>query len=130
MTKYAYIIGNSRIETTDITSIPKGLQYETIEFSNDPVVVIPSEISRAEFYWGLHLQNVEEQDVLNFIDSQIPEGITKSKAKILFTQASIFEHYNEMLNNFIAGFNQYLQAIGKVPIVFDDIFINGITLNN
>lgn len=104
-------------------------EEEIAEFHKSKIKKV---ISRAEFMYGLDLQGVKEEDgeVIYFIKNFIEDLDIKRKAKNLFLFATEFEHFNTMLQAFFPAFNQYLQAIGKEPIIFDDIFIRGIELND
>ena len=111
--------------------LPEGItNFEIIEVDENPIVRIevPQIISRAEFYYGLDLQNVTAEIVMPFIDN-IPDLNIKRKARTLFSFATEFESFNDLLKLFIPSFNQYLKAIGKEQIDFDLVFINGKKLN-
>ena len=111
--------GETLVETDDISEL----------IFPEVVAEIPQTISPAEFSYGLILQNVTENEVLYFIDNHITDSEVQIKARILFTKATEFEYQNLILNAFIGGFNQFLEASGKEPLNFDNTFINGKKLN-
>lgn len=110
--------GEILVETDDLSTLTFG---EIIEF-------IPTEISRAEFIYGLKRENVSKTEVLYFIDNFVT-GDLKNKCNALFEDASYFEFNAPLLIHFVPAFNKFLQAQGKNTISLENIFKIGITLN-
>lgn len=97
------------------------------EFTKVPV---PETNTPAEFIYGLERQDANEDEVLDFIETQIEDVDTKLKARILFKKAIEFERYNPVLNSLIGAFNQFRGFLGKQPIDLDLLFITGKKLTN
>lgn len=99
-TKYSYTIetefGTQQIETLDLTTIPSGLSYETIEFQDQQEVIpVPQILTRRQFKIALAVLGKNENDILNGIE-QLPEP-TRTIARISYTEAGTFERGNSEL---------------------------------
>ena len=96
MIKYRYKLGKSSIETLNLSDIPQGVEYETIEFEiQEDVVQIPEILTRRQFKIALAVLGKNENDILNGIN-QLPEP-TKTIALISYTEAGTFERSNSEL---------------------------------
>ncbi len=100
---------------------------EIDEFTKIPV---PETNTPAEFLYGLERQDSTEEEVLDFIETQIEDFDTKLKARILFKKAIEFERHEQTLNLLIGAFNQFREFIGKQSIDLDLLFITGKKLKN
>ena len=67
MIKYRYTIGNQSIETIDLSSIPKGIRYETIDFEEKEDIPIEVEPTKEDLIQIV--QSLEEQ--LNEVKLQL-----------------------------------------------------------
>jgi hypothetical protein len=97
MIKYRYKINeNTTTETLNLSDIPDGLEYETIEFEiEEDAIQVPQVITRRQFKIALAVLGKNEQDILNGIN-QLPEP-TKTIALISYTEAGTFERSNPEL---------------------------------
>ena len=69
MIKYRYIIGNQSIETIDLSSVPKGIRYETINEVVDVKEDMPIEIEPTKEELIKTIQSLEGQ--LNEVKQQL-----------------------------------------------------------
>jgi len=97
MIKYRYKINeNTTTETLNLSDIPDGLEYETIEFEiEEDAIQVPQVITRRQFKIALAVLGKNEQDILNGIN-QLPEP-TRTIALISYTEAGTFERSNPEL---------------------------------
>ena len=118
MIGYRYTIGNTIIETLDLSTIPSGVDYETFEIQEPTEVIeVPQIITRRQFKIALAVLGKNENDILNGIN-QLPEP-TRTIATISYTEAGTFERSNAEL---IFVGKMFLQMTDEQ---IDNVFIVG-----
>jgi hypothetical protein len=118
MIKYRYTQGNTSTEVLDISLIPQGLEYETIEvIPQEEIIQVPEILTRRQFKIALAILGKNEQDIISGIN-QLPEP-TKTIALISYTEAGTFERSNPEL---IFVGKTFLQMTDEQ---IDNIFIVG-----
>lgn len=118
MIKYRYTQGNTSTEVLDISLIPQGLEYETIEVTpQEEKPIVPEILTRRQFKIALAVLGKNENDILNGIN-QLPEP-TRTIALISYTEAGTFERSNPEL---IFVGKTFLQMTDEQ---IDNIFIIG-----
>lgn len=97
MIKYRYKVDeNTTTETLDLSTIPEGTPYETIEIQEEQEVIeVPQIITRRQFKIALAVLQKNEQDIIEGIN-QLPEP-TRTIALISYTEAGTFERSNSEL---------------------------------
>ena len=97
MIKYRYKINeNTTTETLNLSDIPDGLDYETIEvIPQEEIIQVPEILTRRQFKIALAILGKNEQDIISGIN-QLPEP-TKTIALISYTEAGTFERTNPEL---------------------------------
>lgn len=116
--KYRYQIQNGITETMDQSSIPLGVQFESVEYEETEAVFInpvtPRQIRVALIMSGISIASIEAM-----IDAL--EEPQKSIVRATWEYSTIFERDNEILN-------QMAPLIGLSQSQVDDLFILAKTL--
>jgi hypothetical protein len=72
MIAYRYTIGNTSIETLDLTTIPNGVDYETFEVLLEEVALINQQLTNEQLLLKVQLLETE----INQIKQQLNENQT------------------------------------------------------
>lgn len=116
MIKYRYTQGNTSTEVLDITLIPEGLEYETIEFEIKEIIQtieVPQEVPLWRVRAILKLIG-QEENIQNAL-SHLPEP-TKTGAEYIWNYGTVIER-----NSQTVLFIQSMLQMTEEQV--DDIFI-------